>query len=173
MMSMNTTGSKKARTIPASRELQSRVGTGTVNDEVVDRAQDVIESNEVDFAPMARQELDKLTAIMKEVQGGERDGVEARQDISLPIMNLKANAATFNYPVISSISGTVLSLIEEFETLNKDLIKIVDNMQKAILVALMQDMKGEPGEAGKVLVKEFQNVCRIYLLKVKEELQGA
>ncbi len=168
---INTTETKKARTIPASRELQSRIGTGMVNEEAISKAQNVLETNNVDFAPMAKQELEKLSVVIKKVKSGEQDSKQAVQDISLPIMNLKANAATFNYPVISSLAGTVLSLVEEFDTLNKDLMTIIDNMHKAILVALMQNMKGEPGQAGTMLVKEFQNVCRIYLLKVKDNLQ--
>jgi hypothetical protein len=166
-MMNNMTDTKKARTIPASRELQSRIGTGSVNEAAVEKAQNVLESNDVDFAPMAKIELDKVTNLLKEIKAGEVDKAVAVQEVALPIMNLKANAATFNYPVISSLAGTVLSLIEEFDTFNDDLLKIVDNMQKAILVALMQDMRGEAGEAGKMLVKEFQNVCRAYLLKAK------
>lgn len=158
---------KKARKIPASRELQARIGTGSINEDAVDRAQNVIESNQVDFAPMAKAELENVENVLKRVKGGEVESQTAIQEVSLPIMNLKANAATFNYPVISSVAGTVLSLLEEFDTFNKDLVTVVDNMHKAILVALMQNMRGEPGDAGKMLVNEFRQVCKAYLLKAK------
>lgn len=158
---------KKARKIPASRELQARIGVGSVSEDIVDRAQNVIESNEVDFAPMAKIELENVKNVLNRVKSGEAESQAAIQEVSLPIMNLKANAATFNYPVISSIAGTVLSLLEEFDTFNKDLVTVVDNMHKAILVALMQNMRGEPGDAGKMLVNEFREVCKTYLLKAK------
>lgn len=164
---MTSEGTKRARKIPASRELQARIGVGSINEDVVDRAQNVIESNQVDFAPMARAELENVDNILKRVKNGEAEDQAAIQEVCLPIMNLKANAATFNYPVISSIAGAVLSLLEEFDSFNKDLVTVVDNMHKAILVALMQNMRGEPGDAGKMLVDEFQQVCKTYLLKAK------
>lgn len=159
--------SRKARKIPASRELQSRIGSGTINEDVVEKAQNVIESNEVDFAPMAQSELEKVQQVLKRVKAENADNEAAIKEVTLPIMNLKANAATFNYPVISSIAGTVLSLLEEFDSFNSDLIKIVDNMHKAILVALLQNMRGEPGDAGNMLINEFREVCKAYLTKAK------
>lgn len=162
-----TTESKKARRIPASRELQSRVGTGVIDEKNVQKAQNVIEENEVDFAPLAKQELDKMQAVIKSVQEGSMDPTKALHEVTMPIMNLKANAATFNYPVISSLAGTVLSLLEEFKSLNKDLIAVADNLHKAIMVAIAMNMRGAPDERGQMLVKEFKDVCKTYLLRAK------
>lgn len=156
---------KKARVITASRELQSRIGTGTINSDSVEKAQSVIESNAVDFEPMAKLELANLAELVRKVKTDELSGKEALDAFMLPIMNLKANAATFDFPIISSLAGTVLTLLEEMDGVNKDILTITDNLNKAITVALAMDMRGEPGEQGKILVTEFKQVCKAYLEK--------
>ena len=80
-------------------------------------------------------------------------------------MNLKANAATFNYPLISDAAGTVLNFLDIVNALDGEIVVIADNLHKAIAVIVQQKMSGSENPAGKALVKEFKDVCKRYMDK--------
>lgn len=156
------TESKKARTIKANRELQLKVGTGQVDERVVDAAQKVIEENTVDFAPVARPELDALQKALDEARKDMSDGNAVLESLKAPIMNLKANAATFKYKFISDLTGTVLMFLENVSQPDKKILQIVDVLHKTILLSLAYNMQGDGGAHGKVLLEAFNKLCQKY-----------
>ncbi|MCB9988860.1 MAG: hypothetical protein H6868_05930 [Rhodospirillales bacterium] len=164
---MDDTPKKKVTRIPASRELQSRVGTGEVDKKAIGQAQDVIENNKVDFEPIAKPYLAELRRIVQDARDGKLSGPELADLITQPIMNLKANAGTFNYPVISSLTGTVLMFMDTVKKVDNDIIDIADNLQKAVMVVIHQKMSGDGGPAGQALAKEFASVCQRYIDRKK------
>lgn len=156
------TESKKARTIKANKELQMKVGTGQVDERVVDAAQKVIEENTVDFAPVAKPELDALQKALDEARKDMSDGDAVLESLKTPIMNLKANAATFKYKFISDLTGTVLMFLENVSKPDKKILQIVDVLHKTILLSLAYNMQGDGGAHGKVLLEAFSKLCQKY-----------
>ena len=51
---------EKVKTYKAVHGLEQRIGSGPLDKEAVERAQEEIESNEIDFAPMGLEFLQKL-----------------------------------------------------------------------------------------------------------------
>lgn len=150
-----------AKTIAASRELQKRVGTGEIDEKVVKKAQTVMDNNTVDFGPLARPYLGALSAALsdaRQVQGTlDRKTLET---LSTPIMNLKANAATFNYSLISALTGVVLTFLESHEKPGRKTVQVVDLLNKTIMLLVAKKMTGDGGEIGKALQGAFRDVCR-------------
>ncbi|MBU0800204.1 MAG: hypothetical protein KKA05_04290 [Alphaproteobacteria bacterium] len=150
-----------AKTIAASRELQKRVGTGEIDEKVVKKAQTVMDTNTVDFGPLARPYLTALTTAVAEAR--KVPGVMDKQTVetlSVPIMNLKANAATFNYSLISGLTGVVLTFIESHEKPGRKTLQVVELLNKTIMLLVARKMTGDGGEIGNALQKAFKDVCR-------------
>lgn len=168
---MNTTateGNDEAKRIKANLDLQKRVGTGSIDEKKVERAQEVIKNNKVDFVPIAKPHLDELSKAIKMSLGLKNPGnqKEILESYMTPIMNIKANAATFNYSLISGLSGTVLTFLEDVGKYDKKVVQIVDLLYKTILLILARKMSGDGGAEGKALQVAFYDVCQKTMKKI-------
>lgn len=148
--------------IKASRELQNKVGTGTINEEKISAAQKIMDDNKTDFAPLAKPELDKLRKAIEKAREDSSNPDAIMKSLKTPIMNLKANAGTFNYGFLSKLTGTVLLFLEDVKTPDRKIIQIVDVLHKTILLALAYQMRGDGGKNGKVLLHIFEELCEKY-----------
>lgn len=158
---MAATSTEKARVIAASKELQQRIGTGEIDANTVKRAQTVMDSNKVDFGPLARPYLTALSSAVSDAR--QKKGTLDKQTletISTPIMNLKANAATFNYSLISALGGVVLNFLESHDKPGRKTLQVVDLLNKTIMLIVARKMTGDGGEIGAALQKAFKDVCR-------------
>lgn len=159
---MTALGENTAKTIPASRELQKRIGTGEVDEKTVKKAQNLMDSNTVDFGPLARPYLTALGGALSDArtkQGAQLDK-HTLETLSVPIMNLKANAATFNYSLISGLTGAVLTFLESHEKPGQKTLQVVDLLNKTIMLIVARKMTGDGGEIGNALQKAFKDLCR-------------
>lgn len=154
--------------IKANLDLQKKVGTGSIDEKKVERAQDVIKNNKVDFAPIAKPHLDELSKAIKASLGLKNPDNEKEilESYMTPIMNIKANAATFNYSLISGLAGTVLTFLEDVKVYDKKVVQIVDLLYKTILLVLARKMSGDGGGEGKALLGAFHDVCQKTMKKI-------
>lgn len=157
-----------AKRIKANLDLQKKVGTGSIDEKKVERAQDVIKNNKVDFAPIAKPHLDELSKAIKASLGLKNPANEKEilESYMTPIMNIKANAATFNYSLISGLAGTVLTFLEDVKKYDKKVVQIVDLLYKTILLILARKMSGDGGGEGKALLGAFHDVCQKTMKKI-------
>jgi hypothetical protein len=158
----------EAKIIKASLELQSRIGTGSIEEHRVQQAQKVINENKVEFAPIAKPHLDELNRLIVETSKsrGDKSDKDVLQALMTPIMNIKANAATFNYPLISGLTGIVLTFLEDVKRYDKKVLQIVDLLYKTILLALARKMTGDGGAQGKALQIAFHELCQKFVKKL-------
>jgi len=77
-------------------------------------------------------------------------------------MTIKANAAMFNYDLITNLANVMLSFLESIKKLDKDVIEIVDAHHKTLTMIVLKKMKGDIGEPGKQLENELKGVCKRY-----------
>lgn len=158
---------KDVKKIRATNTLAQKVGSGEIDAAKIEAAQATIENSQIDFSELAKPLLDQLknaiAAAKKDPEFKDREKI--LNNITFPIMNLKANAATLNYPLISEAAGTVLNFLDAVNKIDNDIVVIADNLHKAITVIVMQKMTGKDNPAGKVLVQEFKDVCKRYLDK--------
>ncbi len=151
----------EAKIIAASKELQKRIGTGDIDERTVKKAQTVMDTNKVDFGPLAKPYMSSLTAALAAARkvGGKLDKATL-ESLSTPIMNLKANAATFNYSLISGLTGVVLTFLESHENPGKKTVQVVDLLNKTLMLIIAKKMTGDGGEVGRALQTAFKDVCR-------------
>ena len=157
---------EKVKIIKATKALQQKAGLGNLDEKLVQEAQKVINESTVDFVSLARPQLSLLqeatSACLK--KGAALDEL-AMESIKTPIMNIKANAATFNYPSVSKISETVLLFLESQPKLDRKMVLIVSLLHKTLLLMLARKMSGDGGAEGQALHIAFAEVCRKYQKK--------
>ena len=161
--------SKDVKRIEADKRLQQRVGTGKISEESVQKAQKVMDTNQVDFGPLAKPFLEELKKAVEDAKAGGKDDKEIMEAISMPIMNLKANAGTFKFELISGLTGTVLNFLENIEGPDKKVLQIVDLLHKTILLILARKMTGDGGKNGQALMMAFAEVCQKYHTRLAEK----
>ncbi len=155
----------EAKVIKADTSLQSRVGTGPLDERVVEKCQDVMDNNDVDFAPLAMEFLDKLAEAIKNARAGDLELDKAVGAMTEPVMQLKANAATFRYNLVGNLANVMLSFLEAVKEMDKTVLDIVDAHHKTLSAIVIKKMSGDGGAHGKQLEDELKGACKRYFSK--------
>ena len=153
---------QKARIIKASTLLQSKVGTGIIEDDKIRKMQKIIDETKVDFAPMALQLLDELDAAIDYAKRGEDRPAIAIAQMTVPVMQIKAHAAMFNYPLVGRLANVALNFLEEIQQTDETAIEIIEAHHKALGVIVKNKMAGDGGDYGHVIEAELKEACRRY-----------
>lgn len=165
---------KKPKTYKASLLLQNKVGIGPLDQKIVEKAQNAIDNNEVDFTPLGLQFLEKLTEnldkVEKELGVGNID--EQKQLITRPVMELKANATIFHYSLIGNLANIMLSFLESINEIDKDALSIVRAHHTTLNAIILKKMKGDGGKNGEIFMSELKQACARYYSKKKKEKQA-
>lgn len=163
------TDKKQPRIIKANYVLQAKVGSGPLDNKVVEKCQKVIDNNDVDFAPLAKEFLDRLATAISRAHNDNANTSEIIQEMSQPVMQLKANAALFKYDLIGKLANVMLSFLESVKTIDKTVIEIVDAHHKTLSAIILKKMMGDGGSYGIQLEQELKDACVRYLQKKKAQ----
>lgn len=157
--------SEKARVYRANFMLQQKVGSGPLDEETVKKCQTAIDNNEVDFTPLGLQYLGNLQEAINKAKSPDTDIQEAKQLLTQPVMELKANATFFHYSLIGNLANIMLSFLESIDQLDKDAVDIVEAHHKTLHAIIIKKMAGDGGEHGAIMVKELKDACARYYAK--------
>ncbi len=161
----NSFSDRNANIIKANRLLQAKVGSGNIDDERISKSQTIIETDSTDFAPMAREFLDQLEKALALVPNEPADVKKSIQPVIVEIMQIKANAAMFNYGLMGTLANIVLNFLENLDSWNQDAHDIVDAHLKTQRLIINNGMKGSGGEYGTQLTTELRDACSRYFAR--------
>lgn len=153
--------------IKADMSLQARIGAGPLDEKVVERCEEVMEegSKTIDFAPVAQEFLDQLKDAIAKTRAGELTKDQAVTEMTTPVMQLKANSATFNYDLIGSLANVMLSFLEAIKEMDNTVLEIVAAHHTTLNAIVLKKMQGDGGEAGKQMEAELKAACKRYFTK--------
>lgn len=157
---------KEPRIVKANHLLQAKVGIGTIDEKKIRKSQKVMDSMTVDFEPMAQQYLAELAAAIESARTQDEQPLKKIQAMTEPVMQVKANAAMFGYVLVGVLANVMLNFLETLETVDEDVISIVDAHQKTLKLLVTNEMRGDGGEYGQQLQAELKDACRRYFAKV-------
>jgi len=163
-----TDNKKEVRIMPASRMLQAKVGTGGIDEKMVDKCQTVLDKCDADFRPMGKKLVASLGAAVKKGQESLKSGTgsaDALKEILNMMMQIKGTASMFQYPLMGRMAGTMLDLFETAPALNQDLLALAEANLKTLTLVLEAGMKGDGGAQGALLEKELRDACNRYAVK--------
>ena len=155
----------KARIIKANHLLQNKVGIGEIEDSAIQGMQKIIDTTTTDFVPLGLKLIEELAAAVENAKSGNAPGHILIEQMAEPVMQIKGNAAMFHYELVSTLADLVLNVLENTDSLDSDLIDLVDAHQKSLAVVLNCQMSGTGGKRGAELEIELQNACRRFYLK--------
>ena len=138
------------------------MGYGGIDPVALDRAEENIAKNNVDFQPYAQDflaRIEKAVSAARALEVRNRDTVDT---VVKPVMELKANGGMFKYPLVTEIADILLDFLEGLDSLNSDALGIVDAHQKTLQVIISSKLMGDGGKAGKALANELYGACKRY-----------
>lgn len=167
---MQTTTGSKANVIKANHKLQIKAGFGKPDQERVAESQKVIETNEVDFAPLGFSILQKLKTALNESRKDGASMHDIKAALTAPVMELKANAAIFHYALVGNLANIMLHFLETMKTLDANAIEIVKAHHDTLHMIIARNMKGTGGAVGLQLETELKQACARYYKKLQQSV---
>jgi len=166
---------KSVRRIPADTSLQEKTGVGKINELDVQRAHEIIERNEINFLPIIHGFLEQLE---EELEKGRTQDIPQKQliqNITMPVMQIKANGKIFHYDLIGDLAEIVLNLLESLAALDDGALQIVQAFVTTLRRVLKEKVTGSGGKAGDAFRKEMKGACdrfaRIRAHNLKENMR--
>lgn len=162
-MSKNN-NNKKVRFIKPPNILKQKVGIGGIDELLLERSQEAINTTEVDFTPYAVEFLRQFSeAAQKARTGGDFDG--AMESIIIPVMHLKANGGMFRYQLLSDVADIAMQFLDNIEQFNDDSHEVIKAHETTLKVIINSKLKGDGGREGYALIKELDQACQRYYNK--------
>lgn len=152
--------------IKATRELQSRVGSGELDISTRQRAHEAMTVGlKTDFTPIALGFLDHLELGIARARD---TGLSTRlrlENLSRPVMELKANARMFRYDLVSVLANIMLGFLESIQDIDCDAVEIVAAHHRTLRVIIERQMTGNGGPPGQAIINELQDACNRYFTR--------
>ncbi|MDD3020790.1 MAG: hypothetical protein PHX61_07405 [Alphaproteobacteria bacterium] len=152
--------------------LKMKVGYGGLTDNILDKAQALLENNTADFRPLGEMYLDAMmrgVAAVKALPNSTTDDESMISAILFPAMQLKANGGMFHYYLVTQISDRLIQFLEVIDEIDPDAIEIMQAFHTTIRAILLGQIKGDGGQRGSELMKALVDACYRYFEKHPEK----
>lgn len=161
---------RRAEFIKPPNKLKLKVGEGGLSDEIIAKAQAVIEENSVDFIPIGQKHLSALHEGIKtaDSQMAVLDHETLISAILYPAMQLKANGGMFHYPLVSLVAGRMVQYLEVIRDLDDESMEVIDAFYTALRALVYGQVKGDGGKSGAELYSALNEACYRYFTKKGE-----
>jgi hypothetical protein len=158
---------RRAEFIKPLNTLKAKVGHGGLNEEILAKAQKLLESNTVDFAPLGEMYLNALMQGIEQAKetGPDDDGEHIIASMLYPSMQLKANGGMFHYELVTRIADKLIQFLEVIEYPDIEAIEIVLAFHTTIRAIIHGRVKGNGGRYGSELISALNDACVRYFDK--------
>lgn len=158
---------RKAEFIKPSYSIKNKVGDGGLSDDILDKAQKLVEENTVEFEPLANIYLSSLMNGIENAKGyGPADDAEhALSYIIYPTMQLKANGGMFHYPLITQIADKLVQFLEVIESPDIEAVEIILAFHTTMRAVIQGKISGDGGSHGSELIGALEAACVRYFSK--------
>ena len=151
--------------ITPPNRLKSKVGSGGLPKEMIEKGQHVIKTTRMDLLPYARKYLTAIEQELEKIVETPTNFVELKEGVVEPMMKIKGNCGMFHYVLLSDIAGIAMNFLETLEEWNEDAHQVMVAHIKTIKTIIASDMKGTGGSAGYALAQELHKACERYFSK--------
>lgn len=159
---------RRAEFIKPPNPLKGKVGSGGIAADILSKAQQVLESNTMDFGPLAEVYLTTLSDAIDRsgaVVGTDGDHETAIIGMLYPTMQLKANGGMFHYPLVTRLSDKLVQFLEVIEKVDGDVMELMTAFITTVRVVLASKIMKESDPQGRELVMAMDDACRRYFAK--------
>ena len=161
----NRAPKRKAEFIKPPNTLKQMVGHGGLSEEILDKAQKLLEENTQDFQPLAFMYLRALMQGIEMAKGATEsdDSEQIIANMIYPSMQLKANGGMFHYKLITRIADRLVQFLEVIEEADIEAVEIVLAFHTTMSAVLHGNISGDGGEHGQELESALTAACMRYL----------
>lgn len=158
---------RRAEFIKPPNTLKAKVGSGGLSEEILNKAQELLENNTVDFMPLAEMYLNSL---MKGIEVAKDASPTDDQEYVIaamlyPGMQLKANGGMFHYALVTSIADRLIQFLEVIEEADIEVIEIVLAFHTTMRAVVLGRITGDGGRHGEELLEALDKACMRYFNK--------
>lgn len=147
--------------------LKTKVGHGGLTEDILSKAQALLETNTVDFVPLAEMYLDALMKGIEQARtpSPDIDNETIISSILFPGMQLKSNGGMFHYHLVTHIADRFIQFMEALESIDSDALEIIIAFHTTIRAIILGRIKGDGGQRGDELMKALVDACQRYFEK--------
>jgi hypothetical protein len=154
----------KVDVIKPDLKLQLKVGTGELDQRTLDKCKVAMETSQkkVDFVPLALVLLEALKTTIIQLRDHNLEKDIATRQMTSTVMQLKANASTFGYPLVGNLAAIMLDFLESLTEVDNNAIAIVEAHHVTLGALVKSRMSGDGGPQGKALETELMSAIQRY-----------
>ncbi len=147
--------------------LKAKVGSGGLSEDILNKAQTLLENNSVDFMPLADI---YLVSLMRGVDEARKNAKDANKEmliaqITYPAMQLKANGGMFHYHLVTRTADKLIQFLEVIEGPDEEALEIIGAFHTTIRAIVMGRITGDGGKYGQDLIDALNEACMRYFDK--------
>lgn len=160
----NQTPRRKAEFITPPNTLKAKVGSGGLSDAILNKAQELLENNTVDFLPLGEMYLNTLMKGIDKAKNAHPDEDQEHLITSMlyPAMQLKANGGMFHYQLVTKIADRLIQYLEVIESADTEALEIVLAFHTTIRAVILGRITGDGGRHGAELIDALDEACVRY-----------
>ncbi|MCB1537839.1 MAG: hypothetical protein H6865_07195 [Rhodospirillales bacterium] len=165
---MNREPLRRAEFITPPNTLKVKAGAGGLDERILEKAQKLIETSNVDFLPIGQRFLTALQEglRMTQLQRGAIEDETLIVTMLYPAMQLKANGGMFGYPLITAVAGRLVRFLEFLHEPNHDALDVINGFINALqAIMLMGEGAEEISEHGSELYSALDEACKRFYEK--------
>lgn len=157
----------RAEFIKLPNILRQKVGYGGLSEENIQKAEQLLKNNTVDFIPLSEVYLNGLMSGISYAKSAtiEDDKEYVIASMLYPAVQLKANGAMFHYPLVTRIAGRLVQFLEIIIQPDNEVIEIVIAFHSAIRAVVAGKVTGDGGKYGDELSAALGEACMRYQTK--------
>ncbi len=159
---------RKAEFIMPPNTLKAKVGSGGLAEEILSKAELLLEKNTADFLPLADMYLNSLQKGMDQARDTDTSALDESGNESViaamlyPAMQLKANGGMFRYPMVTRIADRLIQFLEVIHKADLDALEIVMAFHATIRAVVLGRIMGDGGRQGADLIAALDDACHRY-----------
>jgi hypothetical protein len=153
----------ETRLVKPENILKRKAGTGGFDECTLVKAQDMIQTNTIEFVPLANDLVFQLGNLLSAIKADPKNATKDQiGEIMYPLMQFKSQGALFHYPVITKMSHILLDLVENLPGFDSNVVDILDAYKKSVAAVLKLNIKNENNKIAKDLCRELGDACDRY-----------
>ncbi len=130
---------RRAEFIMPPNALKMKVGSGGLDEKIIEMAQELINKTDFDFLPTGQRYLTSLQEGIRMTmqKRGEIDNEALITTMLYPAMQLKANGGMFGYPLITEVAAKLILFLEQVKEPDPDALDVVNGFAHALQAIMM------------------------------------
>ncbi len=161
----NTRNKDTGKKVKASTDLINKTGADKLDEAAIEKSQDVIDQNKTVFPPIAIGFLNQLKDTLDKARDTPLDQQSGylHEDLTLPIMQLKANARIFKYDLVGNLSDILLAFLENINEIDPVIIEILESQRKTLSHLVNYGLDDSVNKTSEDFETEVKALCNRYM----------